>query len=92
MFALAFFLLKLIFPHHAFKRSIGALIVFGARLAVVHIFDRSFHFKINQLADGHACIDTHRFDTGYLECPCVAITDVSFSSCSMNINAETTDT
>jgi hypothetical protein len=68
------------------------LVVFSAGFAVVHILYRTFDFKINQLSNRHAGIDTNRFYAGDFQCPCIAITDISFSCGGMDVNAKTSYT
>jgi len=56
--------LKLILPHHTLNRACSRVIVLSVCLGIVHRFNIAFHYKIDQLTNRHACINTHRLCAG----------------------------
>lgn len=80
--------LKNIPPHHTLHRLIRALVVLGAALAMVVVFDIAFDGKINQLPDGHTCVHPHGLSTGDFERPVVAKTHVALAGSGVYVYAE----
>ena len=52
--------LKVVLPHHAFHGFVVLPAIFSTLLLVVFNFYFSLHREIDQLADGHALINSYR--------------------------------
>jgi hypothetical protein len=63
--------------------------VFGVFFLVVFYFDLAFYREIDQLADGHAFVNTNGLFAGDLQCPVAAETYITFTGSGMYIDAET---
>ena len=50
---------KSILPHHRLDRLGRPLIILGVTFFVVVVFDITFYLEIDELSDGHTCIDTY---------------------------------
>ena len=80
--------LKFILPHHALHRFIGALVVFGILFLIVVIEDLSVDSEVDELANGHTCVDAHGVGAGYLQCPGVAEADIALAGSGVDVDAE----
>src|ERR1051326_727752 len=80
-----------ILPHHRFHRLRRPPVVLRARLLIIGDGHLSVDFKVDELSDRHPRVDPHGLADGYLERPCIAEPDVSFSCRGMDVDAGPAD-
>ena len=81
-----------IFPHHAFNRPGGPLVILCVLLAVIVIFNFTLHCEVNELSDGHAGIDANGLDARDFEGPGIGEAYIAFSSRGVYVNTESANT